>query len=106
MMNYMVFIWYLPILLHNTSASSIEWVVRTIALFPMDSTRISHSYLLFSGSRPVEGSSRNTILGSPTRAIAIDNRLLIPPDSYMALNLAYYVSLTSFIDYDTLPNSI
>jgi len=43
---------------------------------------ISHNYLRLSGSKPVDGSSKNTIKGSPTNAIAIDNRLFIPPESY------------------------
>jgi len=41
------------------------WVVNNIARFPFDSDKISHNCLLFSGSNPVEGSSKNIIFGSP-----------------------------------------
>lgn len=69
------------IVVHNTSASSIECVVKTIALLPLHYDIISHNYLRFSGSKPVDGSSKNIINGSPTNAIAIDNLLFIPPDN-------------------------
>ena len=39
------------------------------------------SCLLCWGSRPDAGSSSRTILGDPDKAIAIDNRLFIPPDN-------------------------
>lgn len=74
----------MPILLHSTSASSIEWVVNTIALLPLHCIIISHNYLLFSGSNPVDGSSKKINSGSPTRAIAIDNLRFIPPDNWEA----------------------
>lgn len=71
----------IPILWQSTSASSIEWVVMMIAHRPLTSARMSQSYLLFSGSSPVEGSSRKTIFGSPTNEIATLSLLFMPPDS-------------------------
>jgi len=59
--------------------------VSTIALLPLHSDKISHNYLLFSGSSPVEGSSRKIILGSPTKLIATDSLLYIPPDNSLVL---------------------
>ena len=70
----------IAILLQRTSASSIEWVVRTIArsFAFLHSWRMFHSYLLVSGSRPVVGSSRKTILGFETILMAIESLLLSP----------------------------
>lgn|SRR3990167_462290 len=63
----------------NLPASSIEWVVRIIALFFfMDAIKF-HIFRLIIGSIPVEGSSKNTIFGSPMKAIATANFLLFPP---------------------------
>ena len=41
--------------------------------------RASQSILLATGSIPVVGSSRNTMGGSPIRAMAVLNFLLLPP---------------------------
>jgi hypothetical protein len=60
-------------------------VVKITALFPFWAARISHSYLLFSGSKPVEGSSKKIILGSETRAMATERRLFMPPLSELVL---------------------
>lgn len=87
----------IPILWQSTSASSIECVVMMIALLPQTSAKISQSCHLFSGSSPVEGSSRKIILGSPTNEIATLSLLLIPPDSYQLSLLACLVKYTSFI---------
>ncbi len=69
----------IPIRLHNTSASSMEWVVRIMALLPyFTSWRIFHNCLLVSGSNPVVGSSKKMIFGSETRLIAMESLLFIP----------------------------
>jgi len=52
-----------------------------MALLALHYCMISHNILLLSGSNPVDGSSRKTIYGSPTKAIAIDSLLFIPPDN-------------------------
>jgi len=50
-----------------------------------------------SGSRPEDGSSKNTILGSPTKLIAIESLLFIPPDNADDKNLRNLINLTSSI---------
>lgn len=71
--------------------------MRTIARFYRQSDKISHNFLLFSGSNPVEGSSRNIIFGSPTKAMATESLRLIPPDSSFDLNAANFYNETSLI---------
>ena len=88
----------IPTLLHNVSASYIMWVVMNRARFVWHSASTAQSCLLFSGSKPVEGSSKNTILGSPTRLIATESLLLIPPESSLAANVLNFSSFTSLID--------
>jgi hypothetical protein len=87
--------------LQSTSASSIEWVVNTIAVLPRQLIKISHSYRLFSGSNPVDGSSKKINEGYPTNAIAIDNLRFMPPDNFEVLKLAKLLSFTSLIDCST-----
>ena len=49
--------------------------------------KISQRNLLFSGSKPVVGSSNSIIRGFPTKAIATESLLLIPPNNkYYSVN--------------------
>jgi hypothetical protein len=57
------------------------WVVRKTARFYWHLAKTYQICRRLSGSRPEEGSSKNTILGSPTKLIAIDSLLFIPPES-------------------------
>jgi hypothetical protein len=73
---------------HNASASSIKWVVKIIDdyFFFEEISKITfHMNLLASGSIPVEGSSKNTILGFPSVEIAADNFLLFPPERFFEI---------------------
>jgi len=82
----------IPILVDNASASSIEWVVRTIDdCFLRVATLLMtvHMNLLAYGSIPVDGSSKKIIGGLPNIAIATDNFLLFPPDKFI-LRLSTY----------------
>jgi hypothetical protein len=76
-------------------------VVNITALFPFWAAKISQSYLLFSGSRPVEGSSRYTILGSETREMATERRLFIPPLRELVLKCLNLPSITLSIASST-----
>ena len=67
--------------LHNVSASYIKCVVKNKDLFFRQLLSTYQRFLRFSGSNPVVGSSRNTILGLPTILIPTDNLLFIPPDN-------------------------
>ena len=67
------------ILEHSTSASSIECVVIRTALLCLLLKIISQISRLCFRSSPVVGSSRTTRWGSPTRAMAIESLLFIPP---------------------------
>lgn len=84
----------IPTLWHKVSASYIIWVVKNKALLDWHLAKTYHNCLLLSGSRPVDGSSRKTILGSPTRDIATDNLLFMPPDKERLLKLLKANSLT------------
>ena len=55
----------MAILSPNMSASSIECVVNTIARPGFAASMMSHVARRLIGSRPVVGSSKNTIFGSP-----------------------------------------
>lgn len=72
-----------------------------IALLPFWALRISHNYLRFSGSRPVDGSSRKIILGSDTRAIATERRRFIPPLSDFTGKFLNFWSNTSAMAVST-----
>jgi len=82
----------IAILVHNVSASSKEWVVKInvesfiyfIILFI-----IFHIFNLAPGSIPLEGSSISIICGFPIKAIATDNFLLFPPESFSAYTFLY-----------------
>ena len=56
-----------------------------------------HIDLLFSGSKPVVGSSKNKIFGSPTIEIAIESLLFIPLNNILIedyiLNLEILIKL-------------
>ncbi len=58
---------------------------------------IFQTFLLFSGSSPELGSSKKTILGSPTILMAILNLRFIPPESYFTFlfpsNITDYIEL-------------
>lgn len=81
--------WKLPLTImpnreDNASAYSIEWVVSTTvaSLFCVATLAMTfHMKRLALGSIPVEGSSKNTILGLPIIAIATDSFRLLPPDN-------------------------
>ena len=77
----------IPMRSHRDSASSIKWVVSKRERFSRHLAKTSHRWRLFSGSKPVVGSSIKTILGSPTRLIPMDSLLFIPPDSWCTLKL-------------------
>lgn len=75
----------IPILVHKASASSIEWVVRITVDFFLSVEildMIVHMNLLAFGSMPVDGSSKKTIGGLPTIAIATETFHLFPPDKF------------------------
>lgn len=84
----------MPIRLHRASAYYIIWVVIKMALCFWHFAKTYQSCLRFYGSSPVEGSSKKTILGSPTKLIATDNLLFIPPDRDELGKFLNYVSLT------------
>ena len=92
----------MPIRWQRASASSIMWVVRNSARLSWHLTSTSQICLRLSGSSPVEGSSKNTILGSPTKLIAIDSLRFIPPDKADERNFLKLVKLTSSMAYRTL----
>ena len=71
----------IAILLHRVSASSIMCVVIMIARSGVanDDKRLQIS-ILVEGSNPVVGSSSNNTFGAPSREMAIDSLLLMPPD--------------------------
>mmetsp|Transcript_200 Transcript_200/g.365 ORF Transcript_200/g.365 Transcript_200/m.365 type:complete len:183 (+) Transcript_200:3598-4146(+) len=71
----------IAILSPRMSASSMKCVVRTITRPSFFFCSSSHVDRLEYGSIPLVGSSKSTNLGSPTRAIANDSFLFIPPDS-------------------------
>ena len=54
------------------------------------------------GSTPAKGSSRRTNLGSTARALAISQRLLSPPESWMPLLLRTFDRLNSSIRLSSL----
>lgn len=74
-----------------------------IALFFWHFANTYHNCLRFYGSKPVDGSSRNTILGSPTKLIATDSLRFIPPDSeelgksLNSVNLTYYIAFATLL---------
>ena len=64
----------------NWSASSRYWVVRKTVTPPATSSRMmAHIVCRERGSRPVVGSSRKMIRGSPTSVIARSSRRRMPP---------------------------
>ncbi len=63
------------------SASSRYWVVRKTVVPPETSSRmICHMVWRERGSKPVVGSSRKMIRGSPTRVMAMSRRRFMPPE--------------------------
>jgi len=77
----------MPILVQRASASSIECVVITTALFFLKVEildTIFHINLFAYGSTPVDGSSNKTIGGFPRMAMATASFLLFPPDRLFA----------------------
>lgn len=92
----------IPILLHKASAYYIKWVVKNSALFYRHLLSTSHKCLLFYGSNPVVGSSKNTILGLPTILIPTDSLLFMPPDNWPALKCLNWVKFTSYKAWATI----
>lgn len=83
----------IPSRVDRASASYIEWVVKiTVDCFLyVDILEITfHINLLAFGSIPVEGSSKNIMLGFPIIAIATDSFLLLPPESVPESLSSYY----------------
>ncbi len=75
----------MDILSANLSASSRKWVVRMMVLFSfLICSRMSHIAYLLTGSKPLVGSSKYTILLPPIRLIPNDSFLLNPPDNIPA----------------------
>lgn len=70
-------------------------VVRSMDLFLLSWSKISQSYLLLSGSSPVDGSSRKMTAGLPIRLMAIETLLFMPPLSWQIWKLAKFARLTS-----------
>lgn len=69
----------IPILSASTSASSRWWVVRTMVLSSvLTYSKISQMALLDIASIPEVGSSKNTTLEPPIRAIQRESFLLLP----------------------------
>lgn len=77
-------------------------VVKNTALYCLHLEIIDQRLLLLSGSKPVVGSSKNTITGLPTKLIATESLLFIPPESYFVLNFVKSYKLTSSIAFLTL----
>jgi hypothetical protein len=76
----------------SSSASSRYWVVRKIVTPPATRSRmICHMVRRLRGSRPVVGSSRKTIRGSPIRPMARSSRRRMPPEKVAAGFLAVAV---------------
>lgn len=74
---------YIAILVDKNSASSIECVVKIIELYFLLVAILDitfHINLLACGSIPVLGSSKNTMGGFPSMAIATESFLLFPPE--------------------------
>mmetsp|Transcript_18894 Transcript_18894/g.55450 ORF Transcript_18894/g.55450 Transcript_18894/m.55450 type:complete len:107 (+) Transcript_18894:1298-1618(+) len=71
----------MPMRPQSASASSMEWVVRTMTRPALDRSISAHMRRLVSGSRPVVGSSRKTTAGLPTREMPRDTRRFCPPES-------------------------
>ena len=71
-------------------------------LFSLQCDNISQISLLFFGSSPVVGSSRNTIGGSPTNATPNVNLLLIPPDNSLTKYFLNFFNLTSSNIFSTI----
>ena len=80
----------------NSSASSRYCVVRIIVT-PLSRSLLisSHSTLLEPGSKPVVGSSKNSISGECTRLSPRSNLLFIPPEYVLTLLSPASVSPTS-----------
>ena len=92
---------------HSASASSIEWVVKITEdyLRFVEILEITfHMNRLASGSIPVEGSSRNTIGGFPSIAIATESFLLLPPEYVPAHLFSNSLSPISLIFLATRPS--
>ncbi len=69
----------------RASASSMYCVVSSTVVPPCERPRtISHKSLRRAGSRPVVGSSRNSILGLPTSEVARSSRRRMPPEYCLA----------------------
>lgn len=96
---------YIAILEHNSSASSIVWVVRRTEDYFLNLEILSmifHINLLASGSIPAEGSSKNITGGFPINAIATYNFLLLPPDKLLDTIFLYAFKPISFILSSTI----
>lgn len=90
----------MPSLVDKASAYSIEWVVKITVdcFFSVDILEITfHINLLALGSIPVDGSSKNIMLGLPIIAMATDNFLLFPPDNVPDNLSLYSYKFISFI---------
>lgn len=55
-----------------------------MVILPFNDNIIFHNSLLANTSKPKVGSSKNSTLGLDNKLIAIDKRLLYPPDSVFA----------------------
>ena len=73
----------IAMLSHSCSASSILCVVSKMLEF-WSRLIIVNRLRRETGSTPVVGSSRNSILGETNKVIAHDNFLLLPPDRFLA----------------------
>ena len=84
----------IPMRSPRASASSMEWVVRTIERPFFMRCIISHTCLRDMGSIPVVGSSKKITEGAPTAEIATLSRRRMPPLNFPACLLATSASLT------------
>jgi hypothetical protein len=95
----------MPILWHKASASYIMCVVKKRARLSWHLAKTYHICRLLSGSSPVEGSSKKTILGSPTKLIAMESLRFMPPESAEERKSLKVVKLTSPMAVATFASS-
>ena len=95
----------IPILVDRASASSIECVVSTTALFLLCYDILEttvHKNLRALGSIPAEGSSRRTFGGFPSKASATESFRLFPPLKVFAVFYLWLVRFNSLSCLSTI----
>mmetsp|Transcript_4100 Transcript_4100/g.5434 ORF Transcript_4100/g.5434 Transcript_4100/m.5434 type:complete len:95 (+) Transcript_4100:3198-3482(+) len=79
----------------SRSASSMKCVVRMMALPSLNRRITSQVFLRLKGSIPLVGSSRNTTLGLPRKAMPMESFLFCPPDRVSTASLNFSSRPTS-----------